>query len=115
YFLPFIFNQSETQARDDYIDIHGSRIRGFSADDPAYQRFAAAASQAAAIFEQTRNAPQQVWFHQVARSLRMWLSVMESVRNFVAGQRVRDALGDALHGPPPATFKGSTPGGDPNY
>jgi len=115
YFLRFVFNQSETQARDDYIDIHGSRLRGFGPDDPVFARFVSAALGAAAILEETRNAPQQAWFRRLALSLRMWVSVMESVRNFAAGQRIRDALGKQLAGPPSPTFKGSKPGGDPEY
>ena len=69
YFLPFIFNISETEARSDYIDVHGGRI-AFPANDPAYQRFVSTALRAATIFEQIRNAPQQAWLAQTARSLR---------------------------------------------
>ena len=75
YFLPFVFNESESQARQDYIDNHGNRLRGPLPGDPAYQQFASAALRAAAIFEEIRNAPQQAWLNQLAVSLRMWVSV----------------------------------------
>ena len=114
YFLPFIFNISETEARSDYIDVHGSRI-AFPANDPAYQRFVSTALRAATILEQIRNAPQQAWLAQTARSLRLWISVMESVRNFVEAQRIRDAHRQELAAAPPATFKQSGAAGDPDY
>jgi hypothetical protein len=45
----------------------------------------------------------------------MWVSVMESVRNVVAGQRIRDAHRQELSAPPPASFKQSGSSGDPDY
>jgi len=115
YFLPFVFNISESEARSDYIDVHGSRIHGFAPGDPAYDRFVSSALKAAAVLEQTRSAPQQAWLAQTARSLRMWVSVMESVRNFVAGQSIRDAHRQELSAAPPASFKEAGGGGDPDY
>jgi hypothetical protein len=115
YFLPFVFNQSETQARLDPIDNHGSRLRGPLPTDPAYQQFASSALRAAAIFEEIHNAPQQAWLSQLALSLRIWVSAMESVGNVIAAQRIRDSRAKALAAPPPATFKGAWPAGEPDY
>jgi hypothetical protein len=112
-FLPFIFNISEVEARRDYVDVHGGRISRFW-DDAAYPRFSAAALQAAAIFENARNAPEERWFAQLARSIRMWVSVMQSVRNFVHAQRIRDARQKDLAAPAPAHFKDAGSAGDPD-
>ena len=81
----------------------------------AYDRFVSSALKAASVLEQTRSAPQQAWLAQTARSLRMWVSVMESVRNFVAGQSIRDAHRQELSAAPPASFKETGGGGDPDY
>jgi hypothetical protein len=115
YFLPFIFNLSESEARNDYIDIHGSRIRESATDDATYQRFSSAALQAATILEGMHDAPQQRWLEQTGRSLRMWVSIIASIRNFVAGQRIRDAHKQELAAAPPATFKQSSSAGDADY
>jgi hypothetical protein len=115
YFLPFIFNLSEAEARNDYTDIHGGRMRESSIDNAAAERFSAAALQAAAILESIRNAPQQRWMDQMARSLRMWVTVIDSVRNFVAAQRIRDAHKQEVSAPPPGIFKQASPAGDADY
>jgi len=115
YFLPFVFNVSETEARNDYLDVHGSRIPGFSSDDPAYRRFVCSTLRAASLLEQIRDAPQMAWLAQMARSLRMWVSVMESVANFDAGQHIRDAHQRELAATPPASFKQFEPTGNPDY
>jgi hypothetical protein len=115
YFLPFIFNQSEAEARKDYVDIHGGRTREGSADAANFQRFSAAALQAASLLETIRNAPRQKMLDQLALSLRMWVSIIGSVRNFVAGQRIRDAHKQELGAPPLSTFKYASAAGDPDY
>jgi hypothetical protein len=113
-FLPFIFNISEGEARNDYADVHGGRIVG-RWEDAAYPRFTAAALQAAALFEETRDAPEQRWFSQTALSIRMWVSAMQSVRNFVHAQRIRDARQKELAAPPHPHFKQAGSAGDADY
>jgi hypothetical protein len=113
-FLPFVFNISESEARDDYADVHGGRIVG-RWDAAAYQRFTAAALQAAAIFEKTNNAPEHRWFSQLAMSIRMWIGAMQSVGNFVHAQGIRDRRRQELAAPPPAHFKDAGSAGDPDY
>jgi hypothetical protein len=113
YFRPFIFNVWESEARRDYIDIHGSRIG--AADEAMFQRFAATTLKAAAALEQVSGAPRQSWLRQMATSLRMWVSVMESVQNFSAAQPIRDARAQELSAPPPAHFKQAGNAGDPDY
>ena len=115
YFLPFIFNVSESEARKDYIDIHGSRRPASPDDKAAYERFSSAALEAASILEEVRNAPQQSCLAQMGRSLRMWVSVIASTQNFVAGQRIRDAHKDKLTAEPPSTFKLAGSTGDADY
>jgi hypothetical protein len=114
YFLPFVFNVSESEARNDYVDIHGGRIRT-SPEDTVLQSFLSATARAAAILEEMPQGPQQAWFAQMACSLRMWACVMESVHNFSAAQRIRDARRADLAAPPLAHFKESGSSGDPDY
>jgi hypothetical protein len=40
---------------------------------------------------------------------------MQSVRNFVHAQRIRDARREAIAAPPPEHFKAAGPAGDPDY
>jgi hypothetical protein len=113
-FLPFIFNVSEGEARNDYADLHGGRIvRQWN--DAAYPRFVAAATGAAEIFESIEKAPEQRWFRQLASSIRMWVSAMRSVNNFVQAQRIRDRRQEDIARGPLANYKGSSSAGDPDF
>ena len=114
YFLPFIFNVSETEARHDYSDVHGGRMHALL-DEPVHRSFLSTTARAAGILEEMPQAPRQAWLAQMACSLRMWASVMESVHNFSVAQRIRDARRTDLSAPPPAHFKDSGTGGSPDY
>jgi hypothetical protein len=114
-FLPFIFNVSEAEARNDYIDIHGGRLAGPAWNNSVYQRFLDTTLKAADILENVRQAPQEVWLRQMALSLRMWAVVVQSVHNFVNAQRIRDARQADLAKAAPAHFKKSGRSGDPDY
>jgi hypothetical protein len=45
----------------------------------------------------------------------MWVSVIASSQNFLAGQRIRDVHKETLTAAPPATFKLSGSAGDADY
>jgi hypothetical protein len=113
-FLPFIFNISEAEARNDYGDFHGGRLTA-RWGDAAFGRFMTAATGAAELFESTKNAPQQKWFEQTALSLRMWASAVRSVSNFVQAQRIRDRREKDLAGEPKPHHKRASPAGDPDF
>ena len=115
YFLPFIFNLSEAEARNDYTDIHGGRMTGPPWDDAAVQRFVAAIHGIAGTLEGMEDAPERVWLRQMGASLRMWMSALQSVHHFVNGQRVRDARREQIARGPRDNFKDGPGAGDPEY
>ena len=115
YFLPFVFNLSEEEARTDYIDVHGGRISGPAWDDPVFGEFVDKTLRAASLLEEAKGAPQQAWLRQMALSLRMWVSVVESTHAFVNAQRIRDDRRGDLAAPPRVPPKEPDPTGDPAY
>jgi hypothetical protein len=97
YFLPHVFNVSESEARNDYADMHGGRIIGPAAwDDAGLQNALARALRAAEILEGVMGAPSQRWLKQVALALRIWASGVRSMNNFYFGQLVRDRSSAAI-------------------
>jgi hypothetical protein len=91
YFLPYVFNVSEAQARNDYIDMHGGRITGPAAwDGPGLQTAIARALGAARLLDGVKDAPAQEWLKQVALGLKIWASAVRSMNNFYFGQLIRD-------------------------
>ena len=116
YFLPHIFNIHEAEARNDYIDLHGSRISGPAAWTDAGLRGALNDALAAArTFESLKGAPEEKWLRQLALSLRMWASEVRSIHNFYFAQLVRDRNSQALAGPPRIPPKVATWFGDNDY
>lgn len=114
YFLPFVFNVSEAEAEDDYIDVHGGRIAGPAWGDPVFDQFLSTTLRAAALLEEVPGAPEQAWLRRTAASLRMWASVVQSTHHFLNAQRIRDLRKADLAGPPRMPPK--TPGpGDPDF
>ncbi|MCC7499622.1 MAG: hypothetical protein IT160_18720 [Bryobacterales bacterium] len=115
YFLPFIFNVSEKEARNDYLDIHGGRSGGPQWDDSGFSQYTGTMLRVATMLEDTKGAPDQDWLRQMALSLRMWVSVMQSVHNVSNAQRIRDARSADLGREPRAPAKTGGYGGDPEY
>lgn len=101
YFLPYIFSTDEQDARLDYNTAHGYR-RTVSSEyrSSAFKKVHDPALQAAAIFEQARDAPEGSWFQQLALSLRMWASAVRSHDNFYFAQVIRDRRAEDLAKPP---------------
>ena len=116
YFLPYVFNVSEAEARNDYIDMHGGRITGpASWDDAGLQNAIARALRAAEILEGVTEAPQQKWLRQLALSLRMWTSGVRSMNNFYFGQLIRDRSAAAIAKGPRTPSKQFNWTGDSDY
>jgi len=91
HFLPYVFNVSESEARNDYADMHGGRITGPASWDNAGLRSAIGkALHAAQILEGAGEAPSQKWLKLTALSLRMWASGVRSMNNFYFAQLIRD-------------------------
>jgi len=116
YFLPYVFNVDESEARTDYIDLHGSRITGPGEWNHAGLRSAlATASSAAGLFESISGAPEEQWLRQLAISLRMWASGVRSIHNFYSVQLLRERNKEALGDEPRIPSKQATWEGDRDF
>ncbi len=97
YFLPHVFNVSHERAREDYIDVHGTRVspEWMTADaiDPriwSIQSLNERLKSIATAFEQFADVPGGEYWQQTAVALRLYSSVLRSGGNFFAVQIVRD-------------------------
>jgi len=116
YFLPYVFSIYPSEARGDYIDLHGSRITGpGSGDDAGLRGALGAAVSAAATMENLKEAPEGKWLGNIALSLRMWASEVRSIHNFYLAQLIRDRNKEVLSGHPRIPGKTPTWTGDPDY
>jgi hypothetical protein len=110
YFLPFIFNPDEQEARCDYNDWHGGRVQvnvmAEANSFPAFQQVLARAQSAARKIEAASAAPDAAWLRQISQSVRIWASTMRSCHNFYFAQLIRDRNRQALAYP--AAFPSKT-------
>jgi hypothetical protein len=89
HFLPHVFNNLLAEARSDYIDLHGSRItinNGNSESVPALNTTIDSLTRVATRLELAEG-----WLFELGTSIRIYASVMRSLRNFYLGQLIRDA------------------------
>lgn len=116
YFLPYVFNISDSQARDNYNDIGGETLTGPASWEDAGLRLAfTRALHAAQILEGAKGAPSEQWLMQVALSLRMWVSEVRSINNFYFAQLLRNRNAATIAAGPRAPSTQSTWTGDPDY
>ncbi len=116
YFLPYVFNVSESEARNDYADIHGGRMTGpASWEDSGLQLALSRALHAAKILEGMKDAPAQKWLRQYALSLRMWASEVRSINNFYFAQLLRDRNAAIVAAGPRTASKQANWTGDGDY
>lgn len=121
YFLPYIFNIHEHEARHDYIDLAGSRLVPDSlpptradARIPAIRTVVTALRQAAQTFSEASDGPEGAWLKRLSLSLTLWTNMLLSSNNFYGAQLIRDRCRDILSGPPRIPSKEPTWTGDPN-
>ncbi len=101
YFLPYVFNPSETEARMDYIDLHGGRMHGTATwNDPGVRRVLSLARSAARGLDGLEGAPEGEFLHRLSLTVRMWASEFRSIHNFYHGQMIRDTHAEVLAGEP---------------
>lgn len=116
YFLPYVFNVSESEARNDYADMHGGRINGpASWDDSGLKTAFDRAIRAAQLLEGVADAPSHNWLKQAALSLRMWVSGVRSMNNFYFAQLIRDRSAVAIAKGPHVPSKQYNWTGDSDY
>lgn len=116
YFLPYVFNKFDSEARNDYIDILGVRMKGpASWTDTGLRRALDRALSTARALDATTGAPEEAWLKQLALSLRMWVSEVRSIHNFHFAQLIRDRNKAVLAAQPRIPSKEVTWTGDSDY
>ena len=96
YWLPHVFNPSVSEARRDYLDCHGGRLRAGAVDeespDPQVREVSEACGRFLNVAEQLEalRGRAAAVFREMAVSLRMVASIHRSIGNFYAMQIVRD-------------------------
>jgi len=114
YFLPYVFNPFENEARMDYIDFHGSRMQGTTSwDDRGLRRALSLAVRAGRTLENLEGTPEGPWLGKVGLALRMWASEVRSIHNFYHAQLIRDQYADRLAGAPRVPSKVESWDGEP--
>lgn len=121
YFMPYIFNIHEEEARQDYIDLAGSRmVPGGMAPTrsdprlPAISTVVSLLRQAATRLEACHNAPNADWLLSTARSIRLWMNLLRPPTTFMGPRSSGIAARRALAGPAVITSKAPTWTGDEN-
>ncbi len=110
YFLPYVFNVSEEEARMDYVDIHGGRW--FVSRD-SVQMYVEKVTEVCKKLESIdHSAPKAEFIHNLAVALRIHASLTRSTGNFCEAQRIRDRNAENLNGPVHRPSKESTWTGD---
>lgn len=113
YFLPYIFNVSEQEARMDYMDVHGGRN---TVPPGAAENYTGRMIKVARMLESIDDtAPQKDFFVRMAKSLKIYASIIRSCGNFAAAQQIRDRDSSLLNGPARQPSKVFSWTGHPDY
>ena len=96
YFMPHVFNISIEEARNDYMDIHGGNK---TLDDGVINQFLVMLKKAYSLMEEVKGAPEQMFLNDLAKSLRIYASVIRSCNNFYLAQEIRNRNKEVLAGP----------------
>lgn len=95
-FLPHVFNISEIEARNDYMDIHGGN-RELPIN--AVANFTADLKRVSSMIEKIKNAPEQKFLVDLARAIGMYACVVTTCGNFNDAQIIRNRNREILSGP----------------
>lgn len=101
YFLPYVFNVSEKEARQDYTDINGGHR---TIPTGVMEQFLSGIKKVYLLLESIdQTAPEKEFIQNMATALRIYSSIMRSAGNFAEAQAIRDRnaekLGKAPHRP----------------
>jgi hypothetical protein len=96
YFLPHIFNVSVDEARNDYMDLHGS---DYFFPLGVVATFLESLKTAYTSIGSIKNAPEQKFLDDMARSLHIYYCVVRSCGNFSDAQIIRNRNKEILAGP----------------
>lgn len=112
YFLTFVFNPSEEEARMDYTDIHGVHQTITSGVVPKYVSMLD--SVIVTLDNICENSPEKVFLQNMTKVLRIQKSIFRSIGNFAEAQAIRDRNAGKLALPPHRPDKVPTWDGDPD-
>lgn len=112
YFLPYIFNTSEKEARMDYTDIHGAHR---TVSSGVVNNYVSKLGKVIGLMDQvSAEAPEKQFIQNMATGLRIYSSIIRSVGNFAEAQAIRDRNVDKLNAEPHRPDKIPTWDGDPD-
>jgi len=96
YFLPYIFNISIDEARDDYMDIHGGNRE---LPVGATVKLVNSLKNVSKSIEKIKNTPEQKFLEDMAKALRLYSCALRSCGNFNDAQIIRNRTKELLAGP----------------
>lgn len=96
YFLPHVFNISREEARIDYMDIHGGNRE---LPRNAVDNLVKGLGQVYSSIEKIRNAPEQTFLNDLAKSIRLYSCILKTCGNFNDAQIIRNRNMELLAGP----------------
>lgn len=110
YFLPFVFNPSEKEARMDYTDIHGVHQ---TLPPGVANIYVSMLDSVILTFESLiENATEKVFLQSMVKALKIQKSIYRSIGNFAEAQAIRDKNVEKLSLPPHRPNKTPTWDGD---
>lgn len=113
YFLPYVFNIWEDEARMDYMDVHGGRV---TVAPDVVANYVKQVHIAANLFDKVEAVGvRKDFFKRMGLSLRIYASVMRSCANFSSAQIIRDRDSAVINGPVQRPDKGSSWAGHPDF
>ncbi|MGV8094574.1 MAG: hypothetical protein AB2L24_22195 [Mangrovibacterium sp.] len=88
YFMPFVFNPSEEEARMDYTDIHGAHR---TLPSGAADNYVSRINRVIGLLEKAvENVPDKAFFQNLVTVLKIHSSIFRSIGNFAEAQAIRD-------------------------
>ncbi len=113
YFLPYVFNVSKDEARNDYTDVHGLHN---TIPEGAVSSFVSRLTAAAVMFEKIdASAPKKEFLSKMATSMRIHASIIRSCGNFAKAQEIRERNKEKLAVAAHLPSKVPTFTGDPDF
>lgn len=94
YFMPFVFNPSEIEARMDYTDIHGAHK---TLTTGAMSKYIAMLNNEITTLDNISvNAPEKDFLQNMSIALKIKRSIFRSIGNFAEAQTIRDRNAEKL-------------------
>ncbi|MEQ6122314.1 hypothetical protein [Reichenbachiella sp. MALMAid0571] len=112
YFMPYVFNPTEDEARMDYTDIHGGHA---DIQDGVVQKYLSKLNKAIGLLEKVgAEAPEKISIQNLATGLSIYGSFIRSAGNFAEAQVIRERSADKVKTGPHRPGKSGDWTGDPD-